>query len=271
MQEPAEVKAFLRAAHANRTLLLDGADTYYPSWYRENTKGFQGLTEEEKARLRGLIDEKRRTSEEIWETQGEKLLTVLQGATDMLVCAEDLGDVPRCVPIVLARRKILGLRILRWTREWDSARPGVPAPVIPPERYPALSVCTPSVHDTSTLRAWWEEDAAEREMFFRALGTKGSCPARMSPALLQQIVQWCCGAGSLLAVFQLQDFLDLDEGLWAADPRADRINVPGTVNETNWTWRMPLSLAELRTRAPLAARIHSIAGARRDRPIREGA
>ena len=73
----------------------------------------------------------------------------------------------------------------------------------------------------------------------------------MSPALQQQIVRWCCGAGSLLAVFQLQDFLDLDEGLWAADPRADRINVPGTVNETNWTWRMPLSLAELRTRAPL--------------------
>jgi 4-alpha-glucanotransferase len=72
-------------------------------------------------------------------------------------------------------------------------------------------------------------------------------------------------------VFQLQDFLDLDEGLWAADPRADRINVPGTVNETNWTWRMPLSLAELRTRAPLTARIRSIAGARRDRPIREGA
>jgi 4-alpha-glucanotransferase len=269
IEEPAAVKAFLRAAHVDRTLLLDGADTYYPSWYRENTKGFRSLTEEEKSRLRGLIDGKRRASEEIWEKQGEKILSVLQGATDMLVCAEDLGDVPRCVPRVLARRKILGLRILRWTREWDSAGPGVPAPVILPERYPALSVCTPSVHDTSTLRGWWEEDGAEREIFFSALGAKGSCPARMSPELLEQLVRWCCGAGSLLAVLQLQDLLDLDEKLWAPDPRTDRINVPGTVNETNWTWRMPLGLRALAARASLSARIRSIAGARRARPIRE--
>jgi 4-alpha-glucanotransferase len=188
----------------------------------------------------------------------------------MLVCAEDLGDVPRCVPRVLARRKILGLRILRWTREWDSAGQGIPAPVIPPARYPTLSVCTPSVHDTSTLRGWWEEDPVEREVFFRALGGTGPCSPRLSAALLEQMVRWCCGAGSFLAVFQLQDLLDLEEALWAADARADRINVPGTVNDTNWTWRMPLSLEELRARAPLSQRIRLMAEARRSRPATEG-
>jgi hypothetical protein len=42
------------------------------------------------------------------------------------------------------------------------------------------------------------------------------------------------------------------------------------VNETNWTWRMPLSLEELRARGPLSERIRSMAAARRNRPIREG-
>jgi 4-alpha-glucanotransferase len=84
------------------------------------------------------------------------------------------------------------------------------------------------------------------------------------------MVRWCCGAGSLLAVFQLQDLLDLEEALWAADARADRINVPGTVNDTNWTWRMPLSLEELRAHAALSQRIRLMAEARRSRPIPEG-
>jgi 4-alpha-glucanotransferase len=263
LPEPAEVKRFLRAWHANRALIHDGAGTYYPSWYREETKAFKSLAEPEKAKLRGLVNEARRLSEETWEREGEALLQSLQGATDMLVCAEDLGDVPRCVPRVLARRRILGLRILRWTREYDAAAAGTPAPVILPRDYPPLSVCTPSVHDTSTLRAWWEEDAGEREAFFRAMGEKGACPPRLDAGLLEKVVAWCCGSASLLAVFQLQDLLDLDEELWAADPRADRINVPGTVNDTNWTWRMPLSMEDLSARATLAERISVLTQERR--------
>ena len=258
LSEPPEVKAFLRSWHANRTLLEDGAGTFYPSWYREGTKGFQSLGEAERAALRGLIDRRRRESEETWERHGQKLLAEMQNATDMLVCAEDLGDVPRCVPRVLSRLGILGLRILRWSRAYDSAPAGSPAPVIPPTDYQPLSVCTPSVHDTSTIRGWWEEDAGERELFFSTLGGKGDCPARMTSGLLEIIVRQCRGAGSLLTIFQLQDLLDLDEKLWAADPRTDRINIPGTVSETNWTWRMPLSLEELRARAPLSARIRAI-------------
>ena len=52
------------------------------------------------------------------------LLSVLQEATDMLVCAEDLGDVPRCVPRVLDGLGILGLRIVRWAREYETTPPG---------------------------------------------------------------------------------------------------------------------------------------------------
>lgn len=64
---------------------------------------------------------------------------------EMLCCGEDLGMVPACVPKVLAELEILGLRIQRMSddpkREFNH-----------PADYPYLTVCTPSVHDTSTTR-----------------------------------------------------------------------------------------------------------------------
>lgn len=63
----------------------------------------------------------------------------------MLVCGEDLGMVPACVQGVLDALSILGLRIQRMPKDdkllFDH-----------PVHYPYLSVATPSVHDTSTLR-----------------------------------------------------------------------------------------------------------------------
>jgi 4-alpha-glucanotransferase len=216
-----------------------------------------------------MIDTRRRESEEMWENRGRELLSIIHAATDMLVCAEDLGDVPLCVPRVLAELGILGLRIVRWSREYDKAGPDAPAAFIPPERYPPLTVCTPSVHDTSTIRGWWEEDAAERELFFRSLGESEECPAHLTPALLEKIMGACCGAASLLCMFQLQDLLDLDQALWAGDPRDGRINVPGTVTEQNWTWRMPLAIEDLAARTGLSKRIQALTSRRRARPMKE--
>ena len=129
----------------------------------------------------------------------------MQYSTDMLACAEDLGDVPRCVPRVLARLGILGLKIVRWAREYENTPAGQQAPFILPSRYPLLSVCTPSVHDTSTIRGWWEEDPVEREAFYRIMGEKGACPRRMTQPLLQKIMTFCAAANSILVVFQIQD------------------------------------------------------------------
>ncbi|HTP60063.1 MAG TPA: 4-alpha-glucanotransferase, partial [Spirochaetia bacterium] len=248
LAEPKAVKDFLLSRHADRAFLLNGDGTRFPSWYIGETKGFRGLSEKEKGALRDLLSQKRKESEEVWERRGRDLLSMLQDTTDMLVCAEDLGDVPDCVPKVLAELGILGLRILRWSREYKKAAPGAPAPFIPPARYPRLSVCTPSVHDTSTLRGWWEEDAAERDAFFRFLGEAGPCPQTMTPELQRRIITECLGAGSLLCMFQVQDILDLDRELWSTDHRADRINVPGTVNQGNWTWRLPRALEEISAR-----------------------
>lgn len=267
LNEPEAVKSFLLSLHSNRTLLADGPEIFHPAWYLETKNGYQNLSGDEKNKLKDLVGRRRRESEEAWERTGRMLLSVMKGATDMLVCAEDLGDVPRCVPRVLDGLAILGLRIVRWAREYEKAPPGQQAPFTPPSRYPQLSVCTPSVHDTSTIRGWWEEDPVERELFFRSLGESGACPTHMTARLLQRIIEHCCGAQSLLCMFQVQDLLDLDEGLWDRDPGAGRINVPGTVTEENWTWRMPLGVEALSQRPMLVAKIRALSAARRQRPV----
>jgi 4-alpha-glucanotransferase len=265
LQEPQAVKDFLVSRHVDRAFLLDGSGIRFPVWYIDGTKAFRSLSERERSGLRDLLSRRRADSENIWEQRGRQLLSMLRDTTDMLVCAEDLGDVPDCVPKVLAELEILGLRILRWSREYKKAAPGAPADFIPPADYPLLSVCTPSVHDTSTLRGWWEEDAGERQAYFRSLGATGPCPQTMTADLQTRIFTECLGAGSLLCIFQIQDILDLDKELRSPDPRGDRINVPGTVNDRNWTWRLPLGLEELEGRPRLAERMRALMAARRAR------
>jgi 4-alpha-glucanotransferase len=263
LAEPRELKGFLLSLHADRALLPAGHESFLPSWYFESARSFHSLSDGEKAAFRDLARRSRARSEDVWEERGRELLSMMRDTTDMLVCAEDLGDVPDCVPRVLADLDILGLRIERWSRDYKS--PG--APFIPPARYPRLSVCTPSVHDTSTLRAWWEENLDERELFFATLGAGGPCPPRLSRDLLETVIEHCLGASSLLCVLQLQELLDLDGGLWSEDPREDRINVPGTVAATNWTWRLPLTVEKLLGRRQLAERIRVMVGRRRERTL----
>lgn len=256
-----EVRDFMIAKHADRALIPLPDGSFAPAWYFWTSTPFKSLDGADQERLRALFQAKRGESEAIWEKRGSLLLGVLRNASDMLVCAEDLGDVPACVPRVLSDLGILGLRVARWTRDYDA--PG--APFVPPDRYPRMTVCAASVHDTSTLRGWWEESPAEREAYFRHLGLPGGCPERMSPEVFRAAFEHLLEADSLICMFQLQDILDLDPGLWSADPAEDRVNVPGTVNGRNWTWRMPLPLEELAERGRPASDMRALAGARAKR------
>jgi len=161
------------------------------------------------------------------------LLAMLAKASGMLPCAEDLGAVPPCVPKVMAELGVLGLRIPRWTRDWD--RPG--QPYIALADYPELSVCTPSVHDTSTLRGWWENEG-EKQGFAVACCPEHQGKDKLDPQTARSVLSNLATAASRLFVLQLQDLLDLDSAYLSEDAAKDRINVPGIVDDYNWTWRM---------------------------------
>ena len=46
----------------------------------------------------------------LWQEHGHKTLPVLLGATDMLVCGEDLGMIPKCVHPTMEEMGIIGGR-----------------------------------------------------------------------------------------------------------------------------------------------------------------
>jgi 4-alpha-glucanotransferase len=157
---------------------------------------------------------------------GEKLLGILGGGDPDRVIAEDLGVVPDFVRASLTRLGVPGYRVSRWEKDGPVFRD--------PAAWPARSVATTGTHDTEPLLDWWDAlEPAEREAFLRLPGLEGLRDGKISPrdAVLELVMK----SGSELALFPLSDLLGTRE----------RINVPGTVDVANWTWRMPRTLADL--------------------------
>jgi 4-alpha-glucanotransferase len=237
---------FLCKAWRNRLFFEYEKGQYFPTWFFRESRAYTSLSGEERNKLETLLEQRRVNSEKIWEDQGKRLLSMLIASSSMLPCAEDLGAVPDCVPRVLTGLKILGLRVVRWHRAWDTQG----QPYIPFEEYPELSVCTPAVHDSSTVREWWDTEA-DQQVFCDFIGVP-SLPKRYNPGTAKTVLQKIASAASRFRVFQIQDLLHLSPKWYAQDSAAERVNVPGTYNEFNWTYRLPASIAEIGTDTDLA-------------------
>jgi 4-alpha-glucanotransferase len=164
--------------------------------------------------------------------QGEGVLrAILAGGADVI--AEDLGTIPDFVRTSLHALGVPGYRVMRWEREWDE--PG--RPFIPPVTYPALSVATSGTHDTDTLASWWlQAGEAERTAALAAIlpGPAQDAPLpradrEFMPAVRDALLEALYGSGSNLLILPVQDVFG-----WT-----DRINVPATIDDSNWTWKLP--------------------------------
>jgi 4-alpha-glucanotransferase len=245
-------KRYLLAAWNNRVFYEYEAGNYVPVWYYHNARAWASLQADEKNDLEALINEKREKSEKKWAAEGEKLLSMLKAASAMLPCAEDLGAVPDCVPVTLEKLGILGLRVVRWTRRWEESG----QPFIPFAEYPELSVCTPAVHDSSTVREWWEREA-DQNGFAAFIG----CPSLSkvyNPGTAGHILRSAAASASRFRVFQIQDLLHLSPAWYAKDPASERINVPGSANDFNWTYRLPAPISEIMKDEELIKRIKEL-------------
>jgi 4-alpha-glucanotransferase len=232
-------RSYLFSAWRNRLFLEYAKGKFSPTWNYRDSRGYNSLTKEEKDNLEQLLQKRMARSEKIWEAQGKKLLSVLVESSPMLPCAEDLGAVPNCVPKVLTKLKIFGLRVVRWHRQWDRQN----QPYIPFEDYPDLSVGTAAVHDSSTLREWWEREANQQQ--FAGFVGVPSLPRVYNPGTARTILDKIATARSRFRVFQIQDLLHLSNKWYSQDAAAERVNVPGTCNEFNWTYRLPASIGEI--------------------------
>jgi 4-alpha-glucanotransferase len=173
---------------------------------------------------------------------GEKLVRIYQ-ETGAEIIAEDLGTVPDFVRASLLRLGVPGFKVFRWERIWNM--PG--QPFVDPDDYGEISVATTGTHDTEALATWWEtlpQEDRERVVRLpsvaRYLESKDGArpaPALFTPQIREAIVRAMLASGSRFTIFPMQDLFG-----WR-----DRINTPATVDEDNWSWRLPEHVDDLQT------------------------
>ena len=175
---------------------------------------------------------------DFWGEQAMKKLPQLTQSTNMLVCGEDLGMIPGCVPWVMNDLRILSLEIQRMPKDPKQEFAN-------PYEYPYRSVSTISTHDMSTLRGWWEENAEQTQHFFNhMLGHCGAAPAVADAKICEEVVTHHLRGSSILCILSWQDWLSIDGELRYPNAQAERINVPANPRHY-WRWRMHLSLEQL--------------------------
>jgi 4-alpha-glucanotransferase len=205
----------------------------------ENTSSFKRLDWNIQQKLKALyINYFFRRQDKFWEKEAMHKLPYLKRATNMLICGEDLGMVPHCVPDVMKQLGILSLEIQRMPK-LEGKEFSHPAAA------PYLSVITPSTHDMSTIRGWWEEDREKTKKFFNQdLGQWGEAPLFCEPWINRAIFLQHLYSPAMWSIFLLQDILGMNETLRRENPHEERINVPANPNN-HWKYRMHLTLENL--------------------------
>ena len=145
------------------------------------------------------------------------VLTSWFSGTEFL--AEDLGLQTPDVARLLKDSRMPGMRVLEFAFS-------DPANAYLPHNCPENALCYTGTHDNDTLHGWYRtarpEETEFAEKYLNVTGEDAVCEAVLR-----------AGQGSVAKYFiaQLQDYLGLgSEG---------RINVPGTVGDENWSFRLP--------------------------------
>lgn len=200
---------------------------------------YESLYDNDKAAFNRLYNDYfYRRNNQFWYQEAMKKLPKLVQATRMLVCAEDLGMVPDCVPWVMDELKILSLELQSMPKD-----PSVKFGHL--SRNPYRSVCTISSHDMPTLRMWWDENIQRTQEYYNTmLYRQGSAPHPLPGWLASDIISRHLTSPSMLCILSIQDWLATDEALRLPDANAERINIPANPKHY-WRYRMHLNIEDL--------------------------
>lgn len=200
---------------------------------------YESLYDNDKAAFNRLYNDYfYRRNNQFWYQEAMKKLPKLVQATRMLVCAEDLGMVPDCVPWVMDELKILSLELQSMPKD-----PSVKFGHL--SRNPYRSVCTISSHDMPTLRMWWDENIQRTQEYYNTmLYRQGPAPHPLPGWLASDIISRHLTSPSMLCILSIQDWLATDEALRLPDADAERINIPAN-SKHYWRYRMHLNIEDL--------------------------
>jgi len=218
-------------------------------WKPEQDAQFINLSAEEAKKVTGgrlpcFIDHADGTLEHRAHNQhrGEMLLQLfLEEIGENHLIAEDLGETPPYVPESLAKLQIPGFKIPLWIRDASGK-------MIPPQKYPRVSVATYATHDHEPFRKQWESWQSEaqaqgpssggwktlREML-DFIGCLQEDP--MTPYLgkiHQYLLKGLYATNSWVAVVMITDLFGSTQ----------QFNIPGSPSEQNWQERITLSISK---------------------------
>jgi 4-alpha-glucanotransferase len=212
---------------------------FYPRFGMESLRSFRDLDNYTRDRLRELyVDYFYRRQDSNWYLSGMEKLPALKRATNMMICGEDLGMMTDCVTSVMKELGILSLEVQRAPKSNKRE-------FFHPSKAPYLSVVTPSTHDMSTIRDWWEEDRGVTQRFYNTqLGHWGDAPYFCEWWICRDILLQHLYSPAMWAIFQMQDLLSISEEIRRPNPHDERINVPSD-SMSSWRYRLHINLEDL--------------------------
>lgn len=221
-------------------------DKKYPKLYHPRISGFEtacykSLEADQKSAFDHLYNDFFYfRNVDCWKNKAYEILPALVESTKMMVCGEDLGMIPSCVPQVMNQLGILSLEIQRMPKTMGFLFQNLNA-------IPYQSVCTTSTHDMNPIRAWWLENPKNTQQYYQqVLWKKGIAPEDCTPEIAEQIIRLHLESPALWVVLPWQDWLALDAKLRNPDPLSERINDPSNPDQY-WRYRMHLTLEQLMT------------------------
>jgi 4-alpha-glucanotransferase len=205
----------------------------------DNTSSFRSLEANTRQQLKELyVNYFFQRQDDFWKREAMHKLPALKASTNMLICGEDLGMVPSCVPDVMQQLGILSLEIQRMPKDAQKS-------FFHPNDAPYLSVVTPGTHDMSTIRGWWEEDRQQTQRFYNyELGQWGDAPFFCEAWINRAIILQHLHSPAMWSIFQIQDLLGMSDALRRQNPNQERINVPANPKHY-WRYRMHIALEQL--------------------------
>lgn len=180
----------------------------------------------------------------LWEAQGKEILSMMLNASSMLPIAEDLGTIPEEVPRTLREFGICGTKVIRWERRWHQDKEYIPL-----NEYEPFSLTTVSTHDSETLQQWWKNQPEEARLFAKMMHWQ------YEPTLSEEqrfnLLYQAHHSPSFFHINLLQEYLAVFPHLVSQNPDDERINIPGEILQSNWSYRFKPSLEEINECEPL--------------------
>eukprot|EP00958_Prasinococcus_capsulatus_P011964 scaffold1190_cov393-Prasinococcus_capsulatus_cf.AAC.30 len=169
----------------NIVLIKDPADEkrFYPRFALAATSSYKELDDHLRSVLFNLHESfffERQN--EFWRANALKTLPVIMKSSDMLVCGEDLGMVPACVPPVLEELGLLGLRIQRMGSKKDEE-------FGEPSEYEYMTVCSPSCHDVPPCKLPLQCESTDKSCLYTA-DVSSACFCFQCGHGMKQILRW---------------------------------------------------------------------------------